>query len=350
MLKKYDNVIKQQTEAGVVEEVDETDSGTPGSTHFIPHRAVLKEDRATTKLRVVYDASSKRSGYASLNDCLETGPNLAPLIFDILLRFRMKKVALIGDLEKAFLSIGIDPKQRDFLRFLWVDDINSDNPTIKTLKFTSLAVGLTTSPYCLNATIRQHLEGYRETSPDFVEHVINSLYVDDYAASQNSDVESFELYTQLKNVFQARGFNMRKFASNSESLMQLIEKEEGSINQVQNLPTNEKEIENAEKSCLDSKLVAKNSEIVLEDDETFLKSTSNAFCTENEIKVLGIPWNHVKDELKFDLSNFSAAAEQENITKRHILSTTARFFGPLGLLSPVIVPLKGIVQEVYDLI
>ena len=148
VLKKYDNVIKEQLEAGVVEEVDETDSGTPGSTHFIPHREVLKEDRATTKLRVVYDASSKRNGHVSLNDCLETGPDLAPLIFDILLRFRMKKVALIGDLEKAFLSIGIDPKQRDFLRFSWVNDINSDNPTIKTLKFMSLAFGLTTSPYC----------------------------------------------------------------------------------------------------------------------------------------------------------------------------------------------------------
>ena len=41
---------------------------------------------------------------------------------------------------------------------------------------------------------------------------------------------------------------MRKFASNSETLMQLIEKEEGSINQVQNLPENEKEIKNAEES------------------------------------------------------------------------------------------------------
>ena len=141
---------------------------------------------------------------------------------------------------------------------------------------------------------------------------------------------------------------MRKFASNSESLMQLIEKEEGAINQVQDLPTNEKEIKNVEKSCLDSKLVAKNSEITLEDDETFLKSTSNAVCTENEIKVLGIPWNREKDELKFDLPNFSAAAEQENITKRHILGTTAWFFDLLGSSSPVIVPLKGIFQEVCD--
>ena len=57
----------------------------------------------------------------------------------------------------------------------------------------------------------------------------------------------------------------------------------------------------------------------------------------------------MKDELKFDLSNFSAAAEQEKITKRHILSTTARFFDPLGLLSPVIVPLKRIFQEVCEL-
>ena len=42
-----------------------------------------------------------------------------------MMRFRLHKVALMGDLEKAFLNIEINPEERDLLRFLWIDDINS---------------------------------------------------------------------------------------------------------------------------------------------------------------------------------------------------------------------------------
>lgn len=58
----------------------------PGTVHYLPHKEVVKEDRATTKLRIVYDASAKSRNEPSLNDCLLPGPALTPLIFDILLR------------------------------------------------------------------------------------------------------------------------------------------------------------------------------------------------------------------------------------------------------------------------
>jgi len=77
-----------------------------------------------------------------LNDCLLPGPALTPLIFDILSRFRFHKVALIGDLEKAFLNIEINPEERNLLRVLWIDDINSTNPEVITLRFTRLVFGL----------------------------------------------------------------------------------------------------------------------------------------------------------------------------------------------------------------
>jgi len=77
-----------------------------------------------------------------LNDCLLPGPALTPLIFDILSRFRFHKVALIGDLEKAFLNIEINPEERSLLRVLWIDDINSTNPEVITLRFTRLVFGL----------------------------------------------------------------------------------------------------------------------------------------------------------------------------------------------------------------
>ena len=57
-----------------------------------------------------------------MNDCLHVGPSLNPLLYDILLRFRENRIVLKGDIEKAFLNVGVDWRDRDCLRFLWLED------------------------------------------------------------------------------------------------------------------------------------------------------------------------------------------------------------------------------------
>ena len=49
----------------------------------------------------------------SLNCCLYVGPPLTPLIYDLLLTFRVYKVVFIGDIRKAFLQTEVDPGDRD---------------------------------------------------------------------------------------------------------------------------------------------------------------------------------------------------------------------------------------------
>lgn len=72
----------------------------------MPHHAVIKEDRETTKVRVVYDASSKEQGL-SLNESLENGTTTFTDLFAVLVRFRSYNVGILADIEKAFLSIGV---------------------------------------------------------------------------------------------------------------------------------------------------------------------------------------------------------------------------------------------------
>ena len=312
LFEQYKNVIKEQIASGVVEQVSENEIPT-GTTHYIPHSGVLKEDRKTTKLRVVYDASSKVAEELSLNECLHTGPNLLPLVLDVLLRFRMNKIALIGDLEKAFLQISIDPSQRDLLRFLWAGDSESENPSIIKLRFTRLAFGLTCSPYILNATIRHHLTGYAHSDPEFTKNVINSLYVEDYASSFSTKSEAFLVHQKRKEAFKTGGFNTRKWDSNCPELLKDIQKAENSI---------------CSQDSKQKKLEAKN---VQESSAT---------------KVLGILWDQNSDKRAFDLSLMTADAQLEHVTKRSVLSTIARFYDPLGLLSPITVPLKQIYQVV----
>jgi hypothetical protein len=88
VLADYDAIIQDQLKSGVIESVAALEKQGE-KLHYLPHQAVVKKDAETTKLRIVYDASSKeRKNGPSLNDCLHTGPSLNTLLFDILVRFR----------------------------------------------------------------------------------------------------------------------------------------------------------------------------------------------------------------------------------------------------------------------
>ena len=146
-------MIKEQLKNGTAEVVGKPSDGEFGKTHYLPHHAVIRRDKATTKLRVVYDASARSNG-AALNNCLYTRPPLAENIFDILLRIRASKIALTGDTEKVFLMVSIAEEDRDVLRFLWVDDIEKRNPEIMVLGFSRVVFGVCPSPFLLNATLK----------------------------------------------------------------------------------------------------------------------------------------------------------------------------------------------------
>ena len=83
-------------------------------------------------------------------------------------------------------------------------------------KFCRLLFGLVSSPFGLNATVRNHIGKYEQIDPQFVREVIRSLYVDDFASGKNLLEGSIELYQKLKYRFGEGGFSMRKWASNSD--------------------------------------------------------------------------------------------------------------------------------------
>ena len=93
--------MKTQIQQEVVEVVEHPEQTDTEKVHYLPHHAVVRRNRDTTKLRIVYNASSKTDG-PSLNDCLLAGPKFNQKILDILFRFRIHKVTVPTDIEKAF--------------------------------------------------------------------------------------------------------------------------------------------------------------------------------------------------------------------------------------------------------
>ena len=167
ILEEYDRIIQDQLEKGIIEAV-RADETPPGTVHYLPHHAVVRRDKATTKVRVVYDASARSANGPSLNECLLKGPKFNQLIFDLLVRFRSYKVALTADLEKAFLMVSVEEADRDVLRFLWVKDLKREPPEFEVYRFTRVIFGVSSSPFLLNATIRFHLEKYLKTNEEQV--------------------------------------------------------------------------------------------------------------------------------------------------------------------------------------
>ena len=68
ILQEYDATIQNQMKQGIVELVDPSEED-PKCVHCLPHHAVVRQDKQTTKVRVVYDASARTTG-PSLNDRL----------------------------------------------------------------------------------------------------------------------------------------------------------------------------------------------------------------------------------------------------------------------------------------
>ncbi|VDH93046.1 Hypothetical predicted protein [Mytilus galloprovincialis] len=109
----YGDIIMEQERRHFIEKVEETKLPTDRPVHYIPHHPVAKES-STTPIRIVYDCSCKDGrDNPSLNECLESHPPVMNDITGILMRFRAKKYATTSDLEKAFLQIQLDEKDRD---------------------------------------------------------------------------------------------------------------------------------------------------------------------------------------------------------------------------------------------
>jgi len=319
VFQKYNDVIIEQLNSGIVSRVSELEE--TGKVSYLPHSAVIREAAETTKVRVVYDASCKdKNTRTSLNDCLHVGPSLTPLIFDILLRFRQLKVALVGDIAKAFLNIEVNESDRNCLRFLWLKDIDAKEPEIMVLRFNRVVFGVSSSPFLFNAVLRYHLSSFEDVDPEFVEIMCKSFYVDDLVLSSGNITEAYSLYCKARERMLDGGFSLRKWKTSDCELRQLI----------------------MEKEKDESTLVVE----AQKDEESFAKETLGpAQEAGGKTKVLGIIWDSSKDILEFDLMKMATNIKASRPTKRGVLSTLAMSFDPLGLISPIGVHAKVLFQD-----
>ena len=166
---QYAEIIEDQKKEGVVERADE--SSVNCREFYIPHKPVVRATAESTKLRIVYDTSTRAfSGAPSLNDCLHTSPPLQNKLWSVLVhvRGRFNPVAITGDIQKAFLQVRVKESDRDAMRFHWRLD---EQLPLETLRFTRALFGHTPSPFLLGGVIEMHLNHWEEKEPELVAKV-----------------------------------------------------------------------------------------------------------------------------------------------------------------------------------
>ncbi|XP_035715513.1 uncharacterized protein LOC110859590 [Folsomia candida] len=281
--KFYDQIFVDWEKEGIIEAVSEEDNST--LCHYLPHRAVIKEESLTTPVRPVFDASCKVGRNPSLNDCLEKGPNLLELIPSLLLRFRERKLGVISDVRKAFQMIEVAEADRDFLRFLWWKE-----DVIKLFRHRRVMFGANCSPFLLGAVIELHLESVKEELRPIATVLLKSLYVDNCVTSLDSIEEYEEFRTHATSIM-------------ADAKMELRQWERTAVD----VPDAKQQL----------------------------------------TRVLGLKWDKVQDELFVDIPKVELQL-QGKLTKRVILSLVQQIFDPMGYLSPATLVPKLMLQKTWE--
>lgn len=101
----YSAAKDSQLKNGVTEIVDVKKPAE--KVHYIPHHWMLKPDKATTKVRVAFDASAKtKKSHLSLNEALLRGPVSLQDLCGLLLRFRRQRSQSCATLRRHFIKSG----------------------------------------------------------------------------------------------------------------------------------------------------------------------------------------------------------------------------------------------------
>ena len=157
---------------GHAEPVPENDNVAVGQKSYVPHHNV-KHPTKPDKFRVVEDFSSTN------NSKLVTGPDQTNNLVAVLMNFRKEEIAVTCDIEEMFYQVGVTPKHRDFLRFLWFEDGDLEKE-VKEYRMCVHPFGASSSPACASYALRAVADRFGELyGPEIAEFIRRHFYVDD---------------------------------------------------------------------------------------------------------------------------------------------------------------------------
>jgi len=145
----------------------------------------------------------------SLNDFMYTGPDLLHPLTEVLMAFRVGKIAVCGDIAEMFHQVRILESDAHAQRFVWY---NNETQAIRTFVMRSMAFGISCAPCIAHYVRDKNAEEYKLQSPRAFEAITKAHYVDDYIDSLGDETEAIEVT-----------LNIRNWASNSPEVLKHLQ-------------------------------------------------------------------------------------------------------------------------------
>lgn len=213
------------------------------------------------------------------------------------MRFRTFRYVFAADIIKMYRQILLDPSQTCLQRILWRNDSALE---VSTYELTIVTYGTASVSYLATRCLKHLAEQHSSKYPIGSLHIKRDFYVDDLLTRADTVRDARLLRDEIIQLLKLGSFELSKWASNCSELLEFIPSRED--------------------------------EVITISDET-------------DTHVLGIQWDQPKDTFHISCK-FDAACDV--ISKRTILSEVARLFDPLGLLGPVVVIARLILQELWQ--
>ncbi|XP_044574182.1 uncharacterized protein LOC123258378, partial [Drosophila ananassae] len=280
---KYIKFMQEYISLGHMHEI-RTPSFDSGNFFYLPHHPIVGR-----KLRIVCDGSFKDANGVALNDVLHIGPSIQRNLFSVCLRFRMYRYVFSADIVKMFRQIWVSPDHQNYQRIVWREHPSAP---LKHYQLDTVTYGTACAPYLAVRVLEQLAYDHKEQYPTASKILLEDFYVDDVLTGSNNENELIAIRNELLELMSHAKLELDKWVSNSSRI------------------------------C---------------------RRESSTEREEEAVKVLGIYWNSIDDQLMYK----TCLTSNPNCTKRQILSDVARIFDPLGLLSPIVVQFKIMFQQLW---
>ncbi|XP_077280500.1 uncharacterized protein LOC143907531 [Temnothorax americanus] len=270
----------------------------PGESEcYLPHHGVLQESSTSTKLRVVFNGSQQTTSGELLNHHFLVGANLLPALVDVLIRWRWHRYAFVTDIEKMYRQILIHPDDRKYQCILWRCTLFA---LVCVYQLLTVTYGLACALFLAIRTLRQLAHDEQSRYPQGAITLRENTFVDDVVSGANTLSDAIAKQTKLCGLCTAGGFPLRKWAANDEEMLSGIPPKHRLYHEPHSWE-------------------------------------NDSFST------LGLLWHPNEDTFAFTIHPRTVT----ELTKRRVLSETARFFDPLGWLAPVVIRAKILIQSAW---
>lgn len=298
--KKYKEFIKDYVDQGHAKDADIQNYNLDGGqVYFLPHHPVFNPNSKTTPVRAVFDASMKTKNGLCLNDILLNGPVVQNELFDILTLFRTYKFVLLCDIKAMYRGVLLKEEFCCFQNILWRD---STHDPVRCLQLQTVTYGVKSSAFLATRCLMELAQIYQNKYPLAASALKYSTYVDDIQVGSNELSELEATKSELIDIMQEASFSLHKWCSNDRDVLK-------------DIPSN--------LQCFG--------------DIDFDKNNLS-------IKTLGLTYDVACDTLNMKCPE----KEVLNVyTKRQMLSFISKFFDPLGLVGPLLVQAKYLMQQVW---